>query len=205
MINTDFMRRAIGRIINATYKEKIVIEQFSGYPKTSWTGHREMSLLEEFFYIDPRGKVWKAPAGSSINGATIPKALWSAVGSPYVGKYRRASVVHDVAVGEGDNPDVSLIERHKADKMFYQACRFDGCSKRFAAILYIGVSIGTWASSVGGLFHLALKISDESVGESLESQYIRKKFNGILEQFGDELDEIDFDELERRIHKLLPN
>ena len=67
-----------------------------------------MELLEDFWYEDPKGKRWNTPKGSTINGATIPKALWSIVGPPFVGKYRRASVIHDYAVGEGSAPDVGL-------------------------------------------------------------------------------------------------
>ena len=89
--------------------------------------------------------------------------------------------------------------------MINQACIFDGCSKRFAAILYIGVSIGTWASSIGSLFRLSMEASDEEVGESIEDKFIREKFNTLLVAFGDDLGEMNFDELERRIHKFLPD
>jgi len=105
-----------------------------------------MILEDDFSYTDKDGKVWLAPKGAEINGATIPKILWSTVGSPFVGVYRRASVVHDYFVGEGNNPDVSYQERREADKMFYRACRTDGCSWKFAAVLYVGVSVGTWSS-----------------------------------------------------------
>jgi hypothetical protein len=46
---------------------------------------RNMELVQPFAYVDPRGKRWEAPAGRIINGATIPRLLWTTIGSPYVG------------------------------------------------------------------------------------------------------------------------
>lgn len=130
-------------LLTHTESERAV---FSGEPLTRWNGNRNMTLEEEFFYVDPFGKKWVAPKDSCLNGATIPKSLWSIVGSPYSGPYRKASVVHDVAVGELCNPEVSYAERKLADKMFYHACRSGGCSVTHAGLLYIGVRFGTWRS-----------------------------------------------------------
>jgi len=122
-------------------------DSFSGNPKTEWlveTGKedRDMQLLEDFWYDDPDGRRWLAPVGSIINGASIPRPLWTTVGSPYTDDYRRASIVHDVAC---NNPSV---DRKDADKMFYFACQAGGCSKKQAKILYAGVRIGAWAGDV---------------------------------------------------------
>src|SRR5947207_3005769 len=56
---------------------------------------RRMELLHEFSYIDTSGKRWTAPNGWIIDGASIPRFLWTLVGSPFTGSYRRASVIHD--------------------------------------------------------------------------------------------------------------
>ena len=125
------------------------MSKFSGYPLTRWKGNRIMILEEDFFYIDKKGKKWLAPKGvAELNGATIPRKLWSIIGSPFIGPYRRASVVHDYFVGEGNNPDVTYKERRLADKMFFRACRTDSCSWKLSAILYVGVSIGSWSSKM---------------------------------------------------------
>lgn len=120
---------------------------FSGNPRTEWLtengADRNMSLLEDFWYEDPAGRRWHAPKGSEINGASIPETLWSSVGSPYTGEYRRASIVHDVAC------DSSNTDREEADDMFFSACLTGGCSKAQAKMLYLGVRIGSWASGVG--------------------------------------------------------
>jgi hypothetical protein len=119
---------------------------FSGNPQTEWlseTGDdRRMKLLQDFWYDDPQGRRWLAAAGSVVDGASIPAPLWSTVGSPYTGDYRRASIVHDVACND------PAVPRRDADKMFYQACQAGGCSVAQAALLYAGVRIGAWTSRV---------------------------------------------------------
>ena len=120
--------------------------QFSGNPSTEWMEDagpdRNMRLLADFFFVDPDGRKWVASKDSVVNGASIPEALWSSVGSPYTGNYRRASIVHDVAC------DTATVSRAEADKMFYFACLAGGCSMLQAKLLYAGVRIGAWTSSL---------------------------------------------------------
>jgi hypothetical protein len=58
---------------------------------------RDMKLQFDFAYIDPLERKWDAPRGSIVNGADIPMEFWSIAGGPFEGKYRKASVLHDVA------------------------------------------------------------------------------------------------------------
>ena len=117
--------------------------EFSGDPRTYWMteagSDRHMRLLEEFWFRDPDGRVWTTPADYWIDGASIPRALWTLVGSPYTGDYRRASVVHDKACDEAVGDPTA---RRAADRMFYHACRAGGCAVIEATLLYIGVRIG---------------------------------------------------------------
>ncbi len=118
---------------------------FSGNPRTEWLSDqaddRDMRLLDAFWYVDPAGRRWDAPAGTVVNGASIPRTLWSSVGSPYTGDYRRASVVHDAAI------HTPGVVRDEADTMFYYACLCGGCSPLQAKLLYAGVRLGSWASA----------------------------------------------------------
>jgi hypothetical protein len=119
---------------------------FVGVVKTEWVdGGPEMKLLEDFSYIGPDQVEWKAPKGSSIDGASIPQFLWTVIGSPYTGLYRRASVTHDIACQTRDRPsdDVHL--------MFYYACRCGGCSETEAKTLYAGVLLGGPKWTVSGV------------------------------------------------------
>ena len=73
---------------------------FDGNPVTKWNEDgRTMTLITELRYTDPQGVVWVAPIGSVVDGASIPRYLWSIMGGPFEGKYRNASVLHDVAYG----------------------------------------------------------------------------------------------------------
>ena len=124
---------------------------FSGEPRTLWqtdpnAPDRRMTLLDEFRFTDPGKKDWIAESGyDRMDGASIPRALWTLIGSPYTGDYRRASIVHDRAC-ENATPE----ERAAADRMFYHACRCGGCSVSDATILYIGVRIGAWIAAGRG-------------------------------------------------------
>lgn len=93
---------------------------------------RDMELMEDFSFEDSQGKVWTAPVGSRINGASIPQILWSTV-PPYVGKYRRASVVHDFHC-------VAKVETSEAvHRMFHDACLSDGLSVKLAGMMFAAV------------------------------------------------------------------
>jgi hypothetical protein len=104
---------------------------YSGAPVTRWESDGlGMTLLSELRYTDPKGVVWIAPIGSKVNGASIPRSLWSFMGGPFEGKYRNASVLHDVA-----------YEQHartwqECDRMFYNAMRCSGVGAIEAKTMY---------------------------------------------------------------------
>jgi hypothetical protein len=122
---------------------------FSGEPSLQWltepVDDRRMLLLDDFWFDDGQRR-WEAEGKTTtVDGASIPRALWTLVGSPYTGDYRRASIVHDVACVEAGG---SATKRRQADRMFYKACRAGGCSPSRAALLYLGVRIGAYAGLV---------------------------------------------------------
>ena len=91
---------------------------------------REASVIEDFAYVDPRGKVWIAPKGSIVNGASIPKPFWSIVGGPLDGQYRNASIIHDVACER-------IVEKWEDVHVnFYEACRCGGVPESKAKMLF---------------------------------------------------------------------
>lgn len=94
---------------------------------------RGMQLLEKFAYVDPTGKRWEARKGYVVDGASIPRIFWTLVGSPYVGRYRRASVVHDYYCSMKTEP------WRDVHRMFYNACLAGGVSKGKAAEMYTAV------------------------------------------------------------------
>jgi hypothetical protein len=94
---------------------------YGGPIDTRWESDgRSMTLLNELRYTDPKGVVWIAPAGSKVDGASIPRSLWSLMGGPFEGKYRNGSVLHDVAYEQHIRP------WQECDRMFYNAMRCSG-------------------------------------------------------------------------------
>jgi hypothetical protein len=173
---------------------------FSDNPQTEWITNpdepdRDMKLLRNFSYTDPQGKIWMAPAGSTINGASIPRPLWSTVGSPYTDDYRNATIVHDIAVSEGS--------RKAADKMFYYACLAGGCHKPQARLLYLGVRIGSWGAKKKGFLE---KLKPKNLLYRLKSQprmdeeiKIRDTFERVRVKLDAFKDTDDFDKMEALI------
>jgi hypothetical protein len=94
---------------------------------------RDLRLLEDFVYIDPRGKVWSASRNLLVDGASIPRPFWTITGGPLEGQYRNASIVHDAGCDRMTEPweDVHA--------MFYEACRCGGVPENTAKVLYAAV------------------------------------------------------------------
>src|SRR5881409_3127849 len=104
---------------------------YSGQVEARWENDgRHMTLLSELRYTDPEGVIWIAPAHSVVDGASIPRALWSFMGGPFDGKYRNASVLHDVAYDEKTRP------WKQCDRMFYNAMRCSGVGPTEAKTMY---------------------------------------------------------------------
>jgi hypothetical protein len=104
---------------------------YSGYVEARWNNDgRTMTLLSELRYTDPQGKVWIAPAGSEVDGASIPRSLWTFMGGPFEGRYRNASVLHDVAYDQKNRTP------QECDRMFYNAMRCSGVSAVEAGTMY---------------------------------------------------------------------
>jgi len=94
---------------------------------------RKMKLTEHFGYIDPKGKSWMVPQEAKIDGASIPRLFWTIFGPPFVGDYRRASVVHDYYC------DVKSEPWRAVHRMFYDASVSGGVSWLKAKIMYLAV------------------------------------------------------------------
>ena len=164
---------------------------FEGDVVTKWreqpTQDRDMELLADFSFVDQDGKRWKACKGCVVNGASIPSALWTVVGPPFVGDYRRASVVHDVAC------EKRLARHQDVHLMFFRAMRADDVAWGKAAMMYLAVKrFGPkWSKNSGELkkkkhepnairrYIDALKVAAEHVDESAG-------LKGV-EEFADEL------------------
>jgi hypothetical protein len=174
---------------------------FSGEPESIWlteegTQDRNMKLLREFSFDDQSAKTWIAPVGSVVDGASIPRALWTIVGSPFTGDYRRASIVHDVACVKAGS---DKKKRRAADRMFFHACRAGGCSIWQSIILYLGVRIGAAAAVVP---QWQAAIATETTGPRIrrteDELRLEKDFQVIADRVLAPGETDDPEELERR-------
>ena len=108
--------------------------RFEGRVVTEWLDDgRDMQLVEPFAYVDAADTHWPAPAESVVNGASIPRAFWSVIGGPFVGRFRNASVVHDVACVE------KAQGWREVHRMFYEACRCANAPLIKSKIMYYAV------------------------------------------------------------------
>ena len=107
---------------------------FDGRVVAAWHDDgRDMTLVEPFAYVDAAAVRWDAPAGAVVNGASIPRPFWSVIGGPFEGRFRNASVVHDVACVERSRP------WRQVHRMFYEACRCGRVGAVKAKTMYYAV------------------------------------------------------------------
>lgn len=104
-----------------------VVVQFLVEPDKS---DRIVRVWQKFVYVDSKGNIWLVPEGAVLNGASIPRILWTLYGSPFVGDYRRAALVHDYGCAIRSRP-AKLT--HAA---FYDGCRTDQLRRSKAFVMW---------------------------------------------------------------------
>lgn len=114
--------------------------KFSGKPSVTWLNDgRTVKLLRPFSFTDSAGVVWQASKGDKVDGSSIPKLFWSIIGSPFVGKHRLASVIHDKYCVLREKSGRTSAAVHK---MYYEACLCAGVGKLVAKTMYLALKIG---------------------------------------------------------------
>ena len=71
--------------------------------------------------------------GFDFDAASIPKALWSIIGSPMTGGYQRAACLHDALYAS------EYFERELCDAIFLEAMASDGVPKVKRLAMYYAV------------------------------------------------------------------
>ena len=97
---------------------------------------RGFSLIHDFNYIDQNSRVWEAPTGLIVDGASIPFPFWSTIGGPFEGLYREASIVHDAGCC------AQMQTWQDVHHMFYNAMRCSGVSWAKAKTMFYAVWFG---------------------------------------------------------------
>jgi Protein of unknown function (DUF1353) len=94
---------------------------------------RHLTLIGDFRFVDEDMRTWTAPAGTVVDGASIPRPLWSLIGGPLEGKYREASVIHDHYCAIKTRP------WDQVHNVFYDAMLANGVSISQATLMYLAV------------------------------------------------------------------
>jgi hypothetical protein len=141
--------------------------RFHGEPLFRWSDDgNSMILMNNLSYEDQKGKVWLAPSGTWTDGASIPRAFWTMVGSPFNGEYRLPAVIHDVYCVSRSEPSKDV------HWMFYLACRAVNVPEWRAKLLYYAVEwFGPeWTSK--GVLNVSLEPTQLDV--ALAGDYVRQ-------------------------------
>lgn len=111
---------------------------------------RLMQLVQPYSFTEPSGKVWTVPIGAKVDGASIPRVLWTFIGGPFEGKYRDASVIHDFYC------DIRTEPWQAVHRVFYYGMRAAGVSQVKALYMYTGVYFRgpRWSESATDNVHL---------------------------------------------------
>jgi Protein of unknown function (DUF1353) len=129
---------------------------------------RRMKLLAGYAFIDATTTKWSVPKGAIIDGASIPRILWSVTGGPYEGRYRNASVVHDWYC------DVRTRPWRKVHRMFFEAMLVSGVPSAGARIMYAAVHYAgpRWTEAASVNTVLAMRRGSSGQGQQEQSGQI---------------------------------
>jgi len=92
-----------------------------------------METINAIGFWDKKGRQWEVRPGYQTDGASIPRALWSIVGSPYTGKYLPAAIIHDFYC------DLRSREWEDVHRVFLEAMLANGVDSTQAKIMYYAV------------------------------------------------------------------
>jgi hypothetical protein len=99
-------------------------------------GNRVARLLEEINYkVTTKTEIIhiSVKEGFEYDGASIPKAFWWLIGSPFSGKYRLAATIHDALYA------TQLTTREESDDIFYNIMVNEGVAIWKAKLMYTAV------------------------------------------------------------------
>lgn len=145
-------------------------------------------LAQDFAFEDAQRRIWSVPKGTLIDGASIPRPLWTLVGSPMTGKYREASVIHDHFC---DNKRRPWEQTHQ---VFYDAMVANGVDSATSRLFYFAVyRFGPrWDYSVSGYCKPGTKCATAKEEDRWDHKFDR---------FQPKFDQSEFDKLKKRIER----
>ena len=100
-------------------------------------GKQAYEVIEPLVYDNGRFILQVNPK-FDFDGASIPKALWSVIGSPMTGGYQRAACMHDALYAS------ECFDRKTCDDLFLQAMKDDGIGFVRRRAMYLAVRAAGW-------------------------------------------------------------
>jgi len=102
---------------------------------TAWDRKtRDVETQYPILFRDPAGLPWRVPAGSRVNGLSVPRIFWRLM-PPYAARAREASVLHDHYCATKTR-DSRLVHA-----MFYLAMRANGVGWWVAFTRWLAVRV----------------------------------------------------------------
>lgn len=107
---------------------------------------RNVVLQEPLEFYSETGQLYRAPTGTTSDGASTPPALWPTI--PPFGSYWLAAILHDAAyrgvleVKRGDDWVVAMLSKDSADSLLLEAMLSLGVSEVERLAIYGGVHFG---------------------------------------------------------------
>ena len=103
---------------------------------------RMWELMKPFVYQSEKCGMIEVPKGFIFDFASIPKLLWSIVGSP-TGRYGPAALIHDFLCSTNEYP------RKVSDRIFLEAMKDCGVPYLKRMVMYWAVRVASFFNSVG--------------------------------------------------------
>lgn len=101
-------------------------------------GDRRMMTLAPVRFRRANGQLIVVDADFIFDGASIPRALWSLVGSPFTGDYRDGALVHDWLCRYGRSLGYAAPEVHH---VLYECAKALQCHPLRASLIYHAVAV----------------------------------------------------------------
>ncbi|MFM1815822.1 MAG: hypothetical protein RLZ98_2517 [Pseudomonadota bacterium] len=136
------------------YEGRVALESVSHLPEYQNAGpydpgDYEKKLLEDLTFVDCDGTRYTAKKGTVVNGASIPRAAWSALGyTPWSGKLEKPAIIHD------DQCERVMMTSEKVHSLFHDGLVREGVSAWDAGFMYGAVrAFGPQWTEPGGKVH----------------------------------------------------
>ncbi len=181
-----------------------MVAQFLGDVSVTWLTEagddRRVRLNQDFTFVDSAGLSWTAKKNAVVDGASIPQVFWTTFGPPFVGDYRRASVVHDYYCV------VRTRSSEATHRMFYEACRAGGVGEARAKVMYAMVrTFGpSWRISSGSIAINGVVVLEEGAELTIMHSMSDTEFQKLLKWIETETPDIEAidAEIERRAQEI---